>query len=161
MHRIIANQRHRAARWAQEHFFAHRMEWGDNFAALLLEKDGAIRAATFFDRFYPRCSIDMHIAAVPGSRWMTRDFLRASFRYPFLQLGVRRLGANVAANNGASLRLAKHVGFVLEGVSRDEWAEGVDVLRFGMKRNECCFLDGEPPIIWRIEHGQAFTAATA
>lgn len=130
------------------------MEWGDNFAALVLERDGEIIAAAFFDRYHPRASIDMHIAGSPGRRWLTRDFLAASFRYPFVQLGVRRVGANVAANNSNALRFAKHLGFTLEGLSRDEWAAGIDVVRFGMKKSECRYLGSEPPLVWRIEQGK-------
>ena len=120
-----------------------------------------IYAVSLYTNFSPNSSIDLTVAAVGGRRWMTRDFLRATFFYPFEQLKVRRIGALVAANNADSLRITKHAGFTLEGIAREAWAPGIDIVCFGMLRHECRFLDGVTPKIWSIHRGQAVTAAAA
>ena len=115
-----------------------------------------IQAVVLYNQYVPENSIDLHIAAVPGKRWMTPSFLRATFRYPFLQLGVRQMGALVASDNADSLRLTRRVGFIQEGVARQAWADGIDVICFGMLRHECKWLDGPAPDIWSLDlDGQA------
>ena len=83
----------------------------------------------------------MHIAAVPGRRWMTRDFLRVAFRYPFWQLGCRRVTGYVPASNADALRFDLHLGFVQEGRMREALPDGEDVIVLGMLRNECRWLE--------------------
>lgn len=149
MHRIIGNQRMRAAEWANMRFGTGLGE-DDKFTALILEKDLEIQAVVYYTDWAPGNSIDVHLAAIPGRRWLTRPFLSAAFRYPFLELGVRRMGATIAANNADSLRWTKHCGFIQEGVKRKAGQNGIDLIIFGLLREECRFLDGPPPEIWSI-----------
>jgi L-amino acid N-acyltransferase YncA len=83
--------------------------------------------------------IVMHVAAERGKLWATRDFLRVAFRYPFVQLGLRRVSAFVPSTNRAALRLNTHLGFMVEGVMRDA-DPGGHVIVMGMRRSECRFL---------------------
>lgn len=159
--RIIANQKHRAALWARQNFPGHGLgEWGDNFTALLLEKDLEVRAAVFYNSFHPDDSVDMHVAAL-GRNWLNRPFLRAVFRYPFIQLNVRRVGALVSAENSPSLRFVRHLGFTQEGIAREAWGRGVDTICFGMLKRECRYLSGPEPEIWSIPLGEAVSANSA
>lgn len=81
----------------------------------------------------------MHIAAIAGSRWLTKSFLKAAFAYPFNQLKVNRVTGYVPAKNMAARRLDLHLGFKVEGVMRKALADD-DVIVMGMLREECRFL---------------------
>ena len=137
--RIILNERDRLAAWAQARI-AHVPSWGEWCEAIGLERDGELSAVVVFNLF-SGADIAMHIAAVPGRRWMTREFLRAAFRYPFWQLGCRRVTGYVPASNADALRFDLHLGFVQEGRMREALPDGEDVIVLGMLRNECRWLE--------------------
>lgn len=123
----------RLGKWAQARI--HGCDGWTNFEAIGLEKDGELVAVTIYDH-YTGPNICMSFAAVQGKRWLTRDYLRAIFRYPFLQLGVRRVTGYVAYSNAESLRFAKHLGAKVEGVMRDALPNDHIVI-LGITRDEC------------------------
>lgn len=106
--------------------------------AIGLERRGDLIAATVYDTFSPG-SCAMHIASDGSGRWLNRDFLFRMFAYPFIQCGFRRVTGLIAANNTASLRFARHIGFRDEGVLREEAPDG-DVIVLGMLRRECKWI---------------------
>lgn len=104
------------------------------WTALGHEVDGEIIAAVFFTLGYSEQDIEMHVVAKPGSRWMTSDFARCVFRYPFIQLNMRRVSASAALK--PFRRILKVLGFREEGIKRQA-VDGQDVAMFGMLREEC------------------------
>lgn len=110
--------------------------WGD-CAAIGLAEDDRLIAGVVYSRYFPGVMIDMSVAAEPGSRWVSRSFLRDVFRYPFVQLGLGRVQACIAADNAPSLRLCAGLGFQHEGTLRQAGEGGRDVLVFGLLRGEC------------------------
>ena len=82
----------------------------------------------------------MHVAAKPGARWMTRDYLRAAFAYPFKVCGVQRISGYVDASNQQARRFDEHLGFQQEAVLKGAASDGGDVLVYVMWRNQCRFL---------------------
>lgn len=144
MIRVIGNEKQRALEWAAGRWgmTIDADEWGA-YSAMILEKDGDIQAAVLFKGYLPKnSSIEVHLAAVSGGRWLTRPFLRAAFEYPFGQLGVRRITALIAADNLPSIRWTEHCGFTREGVVREGWSETVDLFVYGLLKRECRFLGG-------------------
>lgn len=135
MRRIILNERDRCAEWARQRI-AHVPSWGEWCEAIGLEDDGELLAVVVYN-LYSGADIAMHIAAVPGRRWMTREFLRVAFRYPFVQLGCRRVSGFVPASNFDALRFDLHLGFVREGLMREALENGEDVIVLGMLEREC------------------------
>lgn len=105
----------------------------------LLNEGGQLIAGVVYDTFVGT-SIDMHVAAVPGRRWMSRRFLGEVFRYPFMQLGVRRVTGRVPASNEDARRFDEHIGFKLEGVIRKQLPNEEDLLIYGMLKEECRWL---------------------
>jgi RimJ/RimL family protein N-acetyltransferase len=105
-----------------------------------MERGGCITAVVVYNNFIPTNSIDMHVAAVDGGRWLTRPFLAAVFRYPFEQLGVRRVTARIGANNLKARNFLVSLGFTHEGTIRQGWEADTDLLIFGLLKNECKFL---------------------
>lgn len=102
-------------------------------------KDGELRAATLFNG-YTRQNICMHVVSDGSKRWMRREYLKFCFRYPFIQLGVKRITGMVEASNLEARRFDEHLGFRLETVLPDAGDEG-DLCVYVMYRHECRFLE--------------------
>ena len=81
----------------------------------------------------------IHVAATPGKRWMTKDALLHAFHYPFVHLKVKKLIGVVAEDNAEARKLDEHLGFILEtrvtGACR-----GKDLLVYTMTRGQCRYL---------------------
>lgn len=102
-----------------------------------LLEDGQIIAVVGFED-YNGASIRMHVAAV-GKRWMTREYLRFCFWYPFEQLKVKKIIGLVSSNNEQALRFDRHLGFVDEAVIKDAAPDG-DLHILTMNKEQCKFL---------------------
>jgi RimJ/RimL family protein N-acetyltransferase len=108
------------------------------YTAIAVIKNGVIQAGILYERFTGE-SIEIHIGANPNKRWLTKSFLHAWFHYPFVQLGVNRITANIASKNTTAIKMAEHLGFIKEGVIR-EAMDGDDLIAYGMLKNECRFI---------------------
>lgn len=106
-------------------------------SAIGLERDGKLVAAVVYDNFRG-ASICIHVAA-EGDHWLTRDFLRAVFSYPFDQLGVRKLIGPVDSDNSEARRFDEHLGFIREAVIEGAAKNG-DLFLYTMTRQQCRFL---------------------
>lgn len=126
--------------------------------AIGLEKDGDLKAGVVYNGHVEGNSIQMHVAAVPGRRWLTRSFLRAAFRYPFLQLGLRRVTLLIPARNIPSRRFAQGLGFQLEGIAREGASPTEDLCIYGMLARECRWTQ-EPGPNGQAENTDAAAAA--
>ena len=104
-----------------------------------LRKDGELVAAAVYEGFNGR-NMWVHLAGVPGQRWMTRDFLRAGFAYPFLVCGVQRLSGYVNSSNLAARRLNEHFGYRVEATLKGAAPDGGDVLIYVMWRKDCRYV---------------------
>lgn len=117
--------------------FPANASWG-NYTALGLMRDGHLIAGAIYNCF-EGANANIHIAA-DGHFWLTPDFLRAGFVYPFLQLGKRRITAFMPAGNKRAIRLAEKLGFSYEGTLRHYYPQD-DAVNYGMLREECRFLE--------------------
>ncbi len=138
MAKVIFDQRERCGEWAKQKI-AHVNSWGEWYQTIGLERDGKLCAVVVFN-LYSGADIAMHVASDGSRRWMTRAFLRAVFRYPFIQLGVRRVTGYVPATNRDALDFDLHIGFQPEGRMRQALPDGTDVLILGMLKAECRYL---------------------
>lgn len=90
-------------------------------------------AAVIFDGFTAQ-DCNMHIC-VGDSRGVTRRSIRAVFDYPFRQLRLGRVSAQVMDDNEKSLEFVQRVGFVYEGAKR---MPGMKLqMLFGLLKTEC------------------------
>lgn len=136
MKKVIYGQDFHIAQWV-----GFRID-EDNFGqctAIGLEEDGNLIAGVVYN-LYNGPSICMHVAAEPGKRWMTRDFLFRAFAYPFIQLGCKRVTGLVRVDNIEARRFDEHLGFVQEGVIRQGATDGTDMILYGMLKEECRWL---------------------
>jgi RimJ/RimL family protein N-acetyltransferase len=134
---LICDQKERCGDWAKARI-PHVESWGEWYEAIGWERDGELVAVVVWN-LYSGADIAIHIAAVPGRHWMTRTFLRAAFRYPFLQLGCRRVSGFVPSKNAEALRFDRHLGFRDEGLMRHALPDD-DVVVLGMLKEECRWL---------------------
>lgn len=100
-------------------------------------KRNELVAAVLFNG-YTKTNICMHVVS-EGKHWMTREYLRVCFDYPFNQVGVKRITGVVESGNEAALRFNRHLGFREEAVIHDGCEAG-DLILMGMYRDECRFL---------------------
>lgn len=111
----------------------------EGMRAIGLRKDGELVAAAVYEGFNGQ-NMWVHLAAVPGCNWMTRDYLRACFAYPFLVCGVQRLSGYVNSSNLAARRLNEHFGYRVEATLRGAAPDGGDVLIYVMWRKDCRYV---------------------
>lgn len=90
----------------------------------------------------------MHVAG--DGNWLSRDFLRASFHYPFVASDCVQIIVTVAGDNSKSLRFCRHIGFEVLYRIADGWRRGVDMVILHMRRSACRWLREE-----EHEHRQA------
>lgn len=135
---ILANQDAMVAKWV-----AGRIpifEFGSTpYTALGLMSAGGLIAGCVYQN-YTKVDIHMHAAALPDKRWLNRHFLGECFRYPFEQLGCRRVTGLVPAANRLARQFDEHLGFTYEGCIRQVLPNGEDLIIYGMLREECRFL---------------------
>lgn len=105
-----------------------------------LEKDGELVAGVIYEG-YNQHNVWMHVAAEPGGQWLNKEFLRYSFRYPFVELGCDRVSGYVEAHNSQARRFDEHLGFKQEAVLRGAASDGGDVILYVMWRGDCRYLE--------------------
>lgn len=117
----------------------HGLHTADDMRAIGLRRDGELVAAAVYEGFNGQ-NMWVHLCGVPGSRWMTRDFLRVGFGYPFLVCGVKRLSGYVNASNHEARRLNEHFGYRVEATLEGAAPDGGDVLIYVMRREDCRYV---------------------
>jgi RimJ/RimL family protein N-acetyltransferase len=111
---------------------------GRSHALGLFCQDQGIIAGVLYEG-YNGANIGAHIAAVEGSGWASRMFLRSIFHYPFVQLHCKRITGVVASSNAKARHFNERVGMKLEHVLKDAHPEG-DLLLYVMRREDCKWL---------------------
>lgn len=107
------------ARWAGDRL---GMEIGRPNTSIGVVHKGQIVAAAVFNNFRPP---NIEITFVTSSpRWASPGAVRAIFRYPFNQLGCKRLTAIIEATNQPARAFLCRLGFKLEGIHPDVFASG-------------------------------------
>lgn len=137
MKTVIYGQDDRVIPWV-----GHRIDEDDfgEAVSIGLEEYGELIAGVVFN-WYTGPSICMHVAAVPGKRWMTRDYLYRCFAYPFLQAKCNRITGLVREDNLDAQRFDEHLGFKKEGLLRRGADDGSNLILYGMLKEECRWLE--------------------
>jgi len=91
---------------------------------------------------YTGHSIHIHVAGF-NPRWLSRDFLWVTFDYPFNQLMVEAIFAQVKSSNRHALEFDRKIGFQTINIMQDVYKdEACYVLK--MKREDCRHLKIKP-----------------
>lgn len=136
MKSMVYGQDARVRSWVSERIGE---ELGDSDVAIGVEEDGQLIAGVVYNMF-TRASVSMHVAAEPGKRWTTKEFMFRFFAYPFLQLNCNRVTGLVRASNMVARKFDEHVGFIQEGVIRQAFEDGEDAILYGMLKSECKWI---------------------
>jgi RimJ/RimL family protein N-acetyltransferase len=107
--------------------------------AIGLARDSELIAGAVYEGFNGH-NVWVHLAGMPGRRWMTRQFLYAGFAYPFIQLGCSRISGYVEAWNLEARRLDEHFGYKQEAVLHGAASDGGDVILYVMRREDCRYV---------------------
>lgn len=116
------------------------LEFFGNINTLGVEQNGELIAGVVFEG-YTGSSISIHVAALEGKLWLSKEFLFRVFAYPFLQLECHRVTGLVRADNIKAQKLDEHLGFVREGIMRKGATDGTDYIIYGMLKEECRWLN--------------------
>lgn len=116
------------------------LEFSGGVNTLGVEQDGELIAGVVFES-YTGSSISLHVAALEGRNWLSKEFLFRVFAYPFLQLECNRVTGLVRADNEKAQKFDEHLGFVKEGVMRRGATDGTDYIIYGMLKEECRWLN--------------------
>lgn len=108
--------------------------WTDAQAIALASGDEIIAGMVVHDYVAEARNCQVTFAA-STPKWATRHSIAAMIRYPFEQLGCRRLTTLIAQSNARSIRFNEGLGFQREGVVR--FGQGdEDTLLYGLLREE-------------------------
>lgn len=103
-----------------------------------VDSKGGLSFVVVLSNFAPR-NVDLHIAAVAGSRWAApKEFSRMFnfvFHYVFEHLGAARVTGLIRATNVECRRYAEHFGFSLEGVMRKAFSD-CDLCIYGFLKED-------------------------
>lgn len=133
MKQIVIDQPERISKWVADRMGSG---WhGPRGSAIGLLEDGEVIAGVLFDS-WNGASICMHVAAVPGKRWMTREYLRMCFAYPFQQLRASKIIGLVGSKNEVARRFDEHLGFQLEATLEAAHPDGA-LLLYTMTKEQC------------------------
>ena len=108
----------------------------DDAQAIGLEKEGQIIAGVIFER-YNGHSMWVHVA-IEGR--LTPDFIRAIFRYAFVDCDVEKVIGTVASTNVKAIKFDESLGFTEEGRIRNAMPDG-DIIIYTMSKSNCRFLN--------------------
>lgn len=84
-------------------------------------------------------NICMHVASDGSKRWMTRDFLRVAFDYPFNVCEVKRITGLVGEGNTEARKFDEHLGFKLETMLWGAHPTG-HLMVYVMWRDDCRWI---------------------
>ncbi len=120
-------------------------EFGNYGAAfgIGVQVQGRLVAGVVYNEFNG-VNMNMHTAALPKVRWLTKESLWYFFDYPFNRAKVNRVTALVGEGNVKSRKLVEGVGFSLETTLEGADPTG-DLLVYAMWRDECRWLNLERP----------------
>ena len=101
--------------------------------------EGPVLVAGVLFSDYNQASIQMHVAAEPGARWMTKAYLGFCFHYAFTQAKVNKVLGYVGSGNVAAQRFDEHIGFRKEAVIQGAHPDG-DLIIYSMTKEQCPWL---------------------
>lgn len=123
--------------WVREHLPMRVQDFGPH-SAVGFTHGGQLIAGVVF-RNYNEHDVEIVVAAT-SAKWCTRLNLRILFDYIYNQLGCVRCTCIIGQHNKRSRKLAKGLGFRLEGVVRKGYDGKADAIVYGLLRGECMYL---------------------
>lgn len=110
--------------------------YSDNMICIGNRIAGQLKGVVGYDH-YNGASIMMHVAGDKG--WLTKQFLRVIFDYPFNVCKVNMVIGLTPASNLLAVRFNRHIGLTVRATLEDA-GPGGDLLVMAMSRKECKYL---------------------
>lgn len=110
------------------------------YSAFGFVKDGRLIGGAYYHSHHAGRDITISVVLEPdiaADPVAFRTAIRQVLSFPFGDLSLKRVTAEIDLANAESVRLAERVGFVREGVKRFAGAGGGDVGVFGLYRDGC------------------------
>lgn len=121
------------AMWVNERCGSMRLPSGSYVAIGALEDKELIAGILFFDQQ----DNDLMMALALDSAAMAKPWRIAEvMKYPFINLNMKRVSAEIAMSNDRCVRIAQGIGFKQEGIKRGAADDGGDLGVFGLLRDE-------------------------
>lgn len=114
------------ARWAGDRLGI--ADWGPSRAIGILRHGELVAAAVFSQYRHPNIEISF---VTSSPRWATPEAVRAVMRYPFVQLGCKRITSVTEAKNQRARAFLCRLGFRQEGIHPDALPTG-DAITYGL-----------------------------
>lgn len=147
---ILYGHNRAVARWAGERLGIE--DWGP-CTAIGVMRHGEMAAAAVFNNYrWPNIEISF-VTVTP--RWATPGAVQAIFRYPFVQLGCKRLTSVTEATNQRARAFLCRLGFREEGTHPDALPTG-DAITYGLLRKDAARWLAED-----YDTGQSFSAGSS
>lgn len=105
------------------------------FHALGFVADGRIVGGVYFFGHRPNADLEVCVAVKPGIT-LSKASIRQALTYPFKELSVPRLTAQIPAAKTAIIGQALRLGFRIEGTKRKGDGQGGDVIVLGLLPSE-------------------------
>lgn len=123
-----------------------KLPWSSDLRTIgVMRDDGTITAAVGFNSWtHEGCW--MHVA-FDGAHSMTRDLIRAAFKYPFQDCGKSAVYALPHKDNDEAMRFIPKMGF-------KELTRTVDCVMFEMKAEDCRWIKEK-------EHGREIVSTSS
>lgn len=119
-------------------FLARAVGYTPSFNAqcvVCTEQDGTPIAGAMYD-YYNGHVIQSHVWVSPEVA-PSREWYFAACDYPYRQLGVRKVVAQIRSDNEEAVKHAKHIGYVLEAEVSDYFGEGISLRVYTMTKEQC------------------------
>jgi hypothetical protein len=85
----------------------------------VVDGDGTLIAGTVYHNWQPEAGvIEMSVAAIPGTKWLTRETLRCIHEYPFEQIGAQMVLGITTPDDERLLRQLAALGYMFVTVPR-------------------------------------------
>ncbi len=111
------------ARWVERELGLP--DFGRDIAAIGVVRGGEMVAGAVFNNWRPP-AVEITFAS-RHPRWATADAIAGILRYPFVQLGVKRVTAVTPEGNEAARRFMRRLGFKEEGRHPDALPTGAAI----------------------------------
>lgn len=131
--KLLLDHHDLVAGWVAEHI--PHVDGFEKMTAIGIMDDQGMPLGAVVYHEYRGWDIQLSCAA-ETPRWLSKSALDVIFRYPFVQLGCKRVTAMTPLKNAHTRQFLERVGFKQEGILRQGFNED-DCVVYGMLRDEC------------------------
>ena len=103
-------------------------------------EDDVIQVGLVWCDYRPDMSSISMCLAIDDFRHITKGIMAEVFAYPFEELQVRRVTNTCSIHNKKAIAINRRAGLIQEGIMRQAYPDGSDMVVFGMLKAECKYL---------------------